>query len=401
MAKHLPEHGWRPIVVRAAPEQYTELPDPALAALVPASLYQVETGALPAHLTRLVGVRDIGIRAYSHLAHAIDALIDNEQPDIVFLTGGPFYPLLLSGRVRQRGVPVIVDLQDPWVSAQGAQARPLSKRRMAHRLAKYLEPRALNPASAVTTVSDGHITELKTRYPFLAERSMRAIPIGGDPEDFAALRDNPPADPQVRLPAGYVHINYVGAFLPRSVDVAKALFLALRRLAETLPQLAERLRLNFIGTSNQPAEAVRPLVTPLAEAAGVGALITEHPRRVPFLEALSLLANADGLLMIGSDEPHYTASKIYPGLMSGRPYVSVFHKASSAHRILSAAGGGAAFSFASAEELAALEFPLAEALATLAETPERFGRAEPSAYAPYTAHAIAGDYAQLFDKVVA
>ena len=97
--------------------------------------------------------------------------------------------------------------------------------------------------------------------------------------------------------------------------------------------------------------------------------VRETPRRLPYMHALGALARSDGVLLIGSDEPHYTASKIYPALMSGRPFLSLFHRASSAHAILTAAGGGRAFAFATPEELAELEAPLAEGLRTLAAAP--------------------------------
>lgn len=409
LAKHLPAHGWRPIVVRADPKHYIETPDPALAALVPRTVEDVRTGAVPAQLSRRFGVGDIGVRALIPFARALDRLIAERRPDVVFLTGSPFLPLVLSGRVRRRGVPVVVDLQDPWrrdPTAQEAHAMTM-KRRAVRVMAATLEPRALRPANAVTTVSPTQNEALKARYAFLRDRPMAAIPIGGDPEDFIALRDAPPPDPEVRLADGLIHLNYVGAFLPRAVGTTRTVLRALRRLAAREPFLAERLRLNFVGTSNQPAgasggagpNAPSPFVLPLAEEEGVAELVTEHAARVPYLEALSLLANADGILMIGSDESHYTASKIYPGLMSGTPYVSLFHAASSAHQILSAAGGGAAFAFSNPEELSALEGQLADALQTLASAPETFGPADPAAYAPYTAHAVAGDYARLFDAI--
>jgi hypothetical protein len=103
--------------------------------------------------------------------------------------------------------------------------------------------------------------------------------------------------------------------------------------------------------------------------------------------------------MLGSDEPHYTASKIYPALMSGRPFLSLFHRASSAHAILRAAGGGRAFAFATPEELAALEAPLAEGLRTLAAAPESLGHVDPSAYAAYEARAIACRFGAIFDRL--
>jgi hypothetical protein len=199
----------------------------------------------------------------------------------------------------------------------------------------------------------------------------------------------------------FTNFSYVGTFLPRAVPLVQTLFAALGDLRKGSPRLVERLRLDFLGTSNQPDGAGGHRVHPYAEAAGVGDLVRETPARAPFLEALAVLANSDALLLIGSDEAHYTASKIYPGLMSGRPFLSLFHARSSAHAILSAAGGGIALGFDSADELARLRPVVADALRTLITEPAAVARADPAAYAPYTAHAVAGQFAAIFDRVAA
>ena len=138
---------------------------------------------------------------------------------------------------------------------------------------------------------------------------------------------------------------------------------------------------------------------PLAQAAGVGDAVNAVPQRVPYLDALGVLARSDGLLLIGSDEPHYTASKIYPALMSGRPYVSLFHADSSAHSILSKAGGSLALSFSDSRELEACEAAISAALLTLATEADTIQSADPAAYARFEARAIAGRFAYLFDAV--
>lgn len=399
LAKHLPAHGWRPVVIRVDERFYAETPDPALAGLVPASVQQIRTGAVPAPLARLVRIGDIGLRAYLPLARAIDHAIERERPSAVLLTGAPFYPMLIAGRIRRRrDIPVVLDFQDPWVSAHGAGLTGFSKAALSHRLAVALEPRALRHADFVTSVSEGHNADMRMRYPWLRPEAMAAIPIGGDPEDYEALRSHRPDPPRVVLDPSCINLSYVGAFLPHAAAVVRALFCACSRLLQSEPRLAGRLRLTFVGTSNQPDGRV-DRVLPIAAQEGVSHMVSEFPGRVAFLEALGILAASHGLLLIGSDEPHYTASKIYPALMSGRPYLSVFHAQSSAHAILSAAGGGRAISFAGAEDLDGLVDRLADALRTLALDSSSFGPVDPAAYADYTAHAVSGRFAKVFQQV--
>ena len=128
-------------------------------------------------------------------------------------------------------------------------------------------------------------------------------------------------------------------------------------------------------------------------------MVREVPQRLPYLRALNWLVRSRGLLLIGSNEPHYTASKIYPALMADRPFVSLFNRASSAHSILSEAGGGEALAFDSPEELVSLVLQLTDALRTLALRPESFGKSDPRAYEAYTASAVANRFADIFNRL--
>jgi len=139
---------------------------------------------------------------------------------------------------------------------------------------------------------------------------------------------------------------------------------------------------------------------PIAAQEGVQHLVTEHPPRVPFLEALGLLSNASAIVMLGSDEPHYTASKIYPALMSGRPWLSIFHEASSAHEILRAAGGGIALAYRGPDTQDQLIGEAVSALARLVQDSSLLGTVDPSTYAAFTANAVAAQFAQVFEAAL-
>jgi glycosyltransferase involved in cell wall biosynthesis len=406
LAKYLPHFGWRPIIIRADERHYPEAPDLALARLVPDSVLQIRTGAVPASLARFAGIGDIGLRALAPVARAISDGVTQFAPRAILITGSPYYPMLLAGWVRRRfAIPVVLDFQDPWVSVGGAQRRRLTKGWLSHRLGVVLEPKAVRAASWITSVSNTQNQEMAARYPWLDACRMTAIPIGGDPDDFVAMRVSPLADPSLRLEEDRINICYVGTFLPRAGPVVRALFDAAARVRGEHPDLGTRLRFVFVGTSNQPAGAAASgtthLVAPIAEDAGVGDLVREYAPRVPFLEALSILSNADGLLLLGSDEAHYTASKIYPALMSGRPWLSIFHRQSSAHDILTRAGGGAAFAFSNTADLTSMVSAIADGLARLASAPASLGSVDSVAYAQFTARAVAGRFADVFQKSVA
>jgi hypothetical protein len=76
--------------------------------------------------------------------------------------------------------------------------------------------------------------------------------------------------------------------------------------------LAEKLRLAFIGTDYAPKGRGRKTVEPLAAEAGIAAQVTEQTDRVAYFVALQSMRVADFVLMIGSDDAQYTASKAAP-----------------------------------------------------------------------------------------
>lgn len=401
LAKHLPHAGWRPIVLCVDEADYEQGPDPNIKKLVPLDTEIVKVGALSHGLTRFFGIGEISLRAWYPLRRALFRLLSTEPVGAVLITGSPYYPMLLASEIKRRfGVPVVLDFQDPWVSDWGAAQPIASKAGISHALARLLEPRAVAAASFVTSVSDVQNRAMAARYPWFDPSRMSGIPIGGDPEDFVALREMDLTETSLELDDDRLHFSYVGTFLPRARSLVRLVFRAYARLCKTAPRIAERIQFNFVGTSNQFGGDDRALaVTAIAEQEGVAAAVCETPQRIPYLEALNVLARSRCLLLIGSDEPHYTASKIYPALMSGRPFLSLFHAASSAHRILSSAGGGHTYAFADADSLNALEVPFSESLRQLALEPESVGLADPAAYASYNARNIAAEFARVFDAV--
>ena len=59
-------------------------------------------------------------------------------------------------------------------------------------------------------------------------------------------------------------------------------------------------------------------------------MVEEHPGRIPYVDALNHLTLSDAVLVLGSTEPHYTPSKVFQAMLSGRPVLAMLHEDSSA-----------------------------------------------------------------------
>ena len=161
-----------------------------------------------------------------------------------------------------------------------------------------------------------------------------------------------------------------------------------------------KLRFHFIGTSYAADGKGHKTVEPIAEKAGVAAFVEEHTDRVPYFTGLQLLREAQVLVIPGSDDPQYTASKIYPYILAKKPLLAIFHEKSSVVEVLrqTRAGECVTFSAESApEELSLRVFErLRELLGKVPFTPET----DWEAFRPFTARERARVQAEVFAGVV-
>jgi glycosyltransferase involved in cell wall biosynthesis len=342
LAPHLEEAGWSPTVVTLEPSAYEGRLDADLAALVPESLRVVRASAWHAATTRKLGFGDLGLRGFTGLRHRCRTLLRHEPFDALFITVYPVYPALFApGLKAQFRVPFVLDYQDPWVGAWGLSVgggpggTPDWKSRASRWLGTRLEPTAVNAADAIVAVSQGTIDGIVDRIPAAARVPHGVIPLGFEPDDFAALRHRPMSRAHFDADDGNVHLCYVGTLLPTGVETLRLLLRGLERARRDDPAAA-RLRLHFLGTSNQ-SESDAYRVLPIARDCGVADAVTEEPSRLDYLDALAVLTHASGIVLLGSSERHYTASKLYPALLAERPMLALFHEQSSVVSILRAA----------------------------------------------------------------
>ena len=139
------------------------------------------------------------------------------------------------------------------------------------------------------------------------------------------------------------------------------------------PEWAARVRLHFIGTAYAGGEKT---VEPIAARFGLGEAVREFPQRIGYFEVLRCLRDAVGLLLPGSDDPGYTASKMYPCLLAGKPLLAVLHRASGAVGVARNAEAAEAVTFDGSDgEEGALAAAVATAWERLLDGPSWASRA--------------------------
>ena len=341
--------GWNPIVLAVQPEFIEGVLDPLLMDTIPPDIEIHRVRALPCSLTRRVGLGDLGLRSFPFLHGAGARLMEDQSIDLVYFSTTVFTVTPLGRFWKQRfRIPFVVDMQDPWVTdywKTHSSVKRGAKARAADTIHRILEPWTMPQADGLIAVSQDYITTLQSRYPRLARVPCLVLPFGAAEADFAIVRKTPQPNPFFDASSNHFHGVYVGRGGADMGPSLKIIFGALRQGLDQEPELFSRLRLHFIGTSYAPDDRRQKTIEPIATEFGVAHQVLEHPQRIPYFQALQALLDASFLLVPGSDDPQYTASKIFPYILARKPILAVFHERSSVCSILRRTGAGSALSF--------------------------------------------------------
>lgn len=408
--------GWEPVVLTLTPGSYEGRLESALLELVPPEVRVERVAAWPAARTRLFGVGDLGLRAWTALRRRAAELLAAEHFDAVFWTVYPTWPAASGPALAHAaGASFVLDLQDPWVGAWGKTVgggpggAPDFKSRLSRALSVPLERRTVWAADGLTAVSNGTLDALlarvRPRHGVPRNVPRAELPLVADAADLAMARRTPIQAPPWDASDGRTHLVWVGTLLPAGIVVMQAILAALRAVVERDPALADRLRLHCFGTSNETRAGAPARVLPLARAAGVEALVSEQPERLDYLDALRVLARADAILLGGSSERHYTASRIYPALLAERPIIAAYLEGSHSARTLHASLAAPSLklvTFGGSRPQSGEEAELAAGMSKVAHglTWRVADRRPPSAEAP-TAREVGQRLAELLERACA
>lgn len=397
-ANHLHEFGWEPIVLMVDEKYYEETPDHDLVKLLPADLRIEKSSAFPVTRPRVIG--DLGLRAFFQLYKKAKAIIRREKIDFLYIPIPSFYISLLGRWLhRSAGIPYGIDYIDPWVHQFPGSHKAFSRAKVSTMIAKFLEPIAVKKASLITGVAEGYFNGVLTRNPHLRETCMTgAMPYGGEKMDHEKVAGIGKTPYLFQRKPGKRLLIYAGTLLPRAYQPLEAIMQA---LADE-PEEYRDLEIHFIGSGKTPDDPEGYNVRPMAEKYGLwNTLIFEYPRRIPYLDVLIHLEAADGIFILGSTEPHYTPSKVYQGVLAGKPILAVLHKASTAVAILRDSGAGVVLAFdgEKPEEIRGEWRPVYEQYIAFctAYSPRQINTA---AYEQFSATEVTRQLADLLDRIV-
>jgi glycosyltransferase involved in cell wall biosynthesis len=346
------KHGWQCEVLTVTPDSVQMPIDEWLEKGIPSEIHRHRVKALGPEWSRVPGLGTLDFRAQRVMRQAGDRLLSSGRFDLVYFSTTSF-GLHVLGPVWQRkhGVPFIMDYQDPWVTdyfKDHPEVVPPGGRlkySVVDRINRWREPRVLRYCSGITSVSESYPRQLNERYGFTENIPAFVIPFPGAPRDLERVAADGITQDCFDPNDGKQHWVYVGvsgAIMKRSLT---SLFLAIRNHAEENPGFLKSIQLHFIGTSYAPAGTAQPVVIPIARRFALESVVWERTDRVRYSTALRCLMDADALLVPGSDESGYNASKLFPYLLTRKPMLVVFHRDSPVCRLISSVAGATLVAF--------------------------------------------------------
>jgi hypothetical protein len=345
------DFGWKPTVVTVKACYNEASLDDLLVETLPENLEIIEIKALSSKWTRKMGLGALGLRAMPYYFWEVNKLLKNRKFDLIYFSTTMFPVLILGSWWKKKfKIPFIIDMQDPWHSDY-YENKPKSEQPpkywFSYRLNKYLEPIAMKNVDGIIAVSQGYCTMLQERYANIIPENCTVIPFGVFPKDFDIIEEtsikekiNQNAKQLVVKQTNKIQCVYVGR---GGADMSTALQIIFGGFKLGLlknKELFQKISFHFIGTSYAPGEKGKQSILPIAKTFGLEDFVQEYPARVPYFESLTYLKNADLVLIPGSEDPNYTASKLYPYIMSKKPILAVFSETSSVVSILNATKAG-------------------------------------------------------------
>ncbi len=396
------ENGWNAEVLSVSPELVAAPLDPWLAEGLPLGIKVHRVKALGLGWSRIPGLGALGKRSLWSLARAGNRLLAKGGFDLVYFSTTVVEVHLLGPRWKKKfGVPFVMDYQDPWVNDYYHEHPDVVppggrlKYALADALHRWMEPHVLRECAGITSVSPEYPIQLVRRYNWLGGLASLVQPFPGAQRDFERLADSKITQEYFDPSDGRIHWVYVGVVIPGMLPILRALFTAI-----TTKMPSEKLKLlslHFIGTSYAAGSRAVPRVLPLAAEFGLAEQVHERCERIPYAQTLMCLSDADALLAIGSDDPGYTASKIYPYLLARKPLLAIYHERSSINELVRKVGGAVCIPFATPLDEDALAQSISKAWLDGEEFTKLYSLVD-LAFEPYTDHGSAAALCRFLEE---
>lgn len=231
-------------------------------------------------------------------------VVRKQKIDVVFSTSGPYTNHLVAKAIKQKtNVAWIADFRDPWT--QNMHRLELKWR---CRIEEHMERKVIEQADMLMTVTNSFAKNFQEKYQDKIKK-LRVIHNGFDPDDYKNLKPR-------KLNAKKMTFIYTGIFYkernPRLFLEAVAELIAEDKIDR------HKISVQFAGVFDYPGYNENQLCVEKHSLADVVKVWGNLPHK----EALSLVAGADQLLLIGDvseDSGAYIPGKLFEYIAVKKP----------------------------------------------------------------------------------
>ncbi len=398
------EMGWEATTIAVEPRFVEMSEDPVLLHTLPPSARIIRIKAFKPEITRKFGLGNIGYRSLIQYYREGCRLLSGQKFDLVYFSTTAF-PVMILGRIWKWrfNVPYIIDMQDPWRNDfyldKPKHERP-PKFWFAYRMDKYLEAFAMKKVDGIISVSPGYPKTLMERYKNITPEMYTVIPFGGAVIDFEVLDKTNLKNQLFSKEDGKINCVYIGRGGHDMSLALSGIFSGLKKGLSENASLFSKVKMFFIGTSYAADGKGQKTVEPIAAGFGVEKQVVEITDRLPYFEAMKVLKDADLLIIPGSTDTNYTASKLYPYILANRPLLAVFNEQSSVVDILALTRAGICVSFNNSDAVDELGTKVYSELHRMLLKIPFVPDTHWAAFEPYTAREATRKQADFFQKIL-
>lgn len=231
------------------------------------------------------------------MLYRLRRVVDVERPDAIFATSSPYSVLIAAALLKKTtGLPLCLDLRDPWTLNFLHKRRPAWVRR----LDRAVEKGVFRVADRVVFTCKSAATAYREHYPNLPKEKFTTITNSFDPAQRPARQTR-------EGPISLVHFG--NCYGPRRLTPVLEAIARLREQQRIEPEQIRVLNLGRIAADD------------LDRAARLGvADCLQHRPAVSYEDGLSLLAAADlQILLPYGEETLFVPAKFYDYLLTGTP----------------------------------------------------------------------------------
>lgn len=248
-----------------------------------------------------VSIPDSRVWGIWRLYRILERLIKSQHIDVLWITGPPFSYFLVVPKIKRRfGLPVVLDMRDPWTTLNLRYDGTKSWRRP---IEKFLEKHVFRSADKIILNTQGSCRHCMSAYPDMSSSKWDVLTNGFDVSELTSVP-----------PQKYNCTTLVHAGITTDIRTSRFLIEAISRLKKEGVISPETFRFLSFGqaVSNEKKAVKTFLVKEMVEFLGSR----------PHNEVISSMRGADALLLLVANEhKQQIPGKLFEYLGIGKPII--------------------------------------------------------------------------------